>query len=342
VPAGAQLKDYGVVVGTPVSTSLYGGGQWPHYHIRVKIGNNQYYDVAADLFSLENGNGIQVAHREIFIKHASSYNGLFQLADGWHPLPFNNTNDAPTSGALDFLRHDGILSDIDTANEQWDNSPLIVNTTTVPTYDNILKNATRVYVFGEPYQGAPPPGFVGGVHDVHQNQGNMAGTQFAPLNGVWQDGAIIVEYPTPVRGGGIGLKTLTRQLLMTRFQVQKDFADDNGDGNDPVPFNAAGATAAGDISCVEVLGIFSGETEVQLTNITGNPQITTSDTCDPLYKNFYRRRSPVLSGSTQILRDYVPHTWQFGQIAPKFWVYVYANGGVPATWTATVKSLHTN
>jgi hypothetical protein len=299
--------------------------------------------VAADLFSLEGGNGIQVAHREIAIKHPADYNGIFQLANGWHPLPFNNTNDAPTSGALDFMRHDGILSDIDSANEQWDNSPLIVNGTTVPTYDNILKNATRVYVFGEPYLDFIPPGFVGGVHDVHQNQGDAQGSTFAYLDGVWQDGAIIVESPGSVRGGGGGLKLLTRQLLMTRFQVQSDFADDNGVTKAPATFNMAqGSTPAGGITCVTMLGIFSGETEVQLTNITGNPQITVSDTCDPLYKDFYRRRSPSLFGTTQLLRDYVPLTWPFGWPAPKYHVYVYANGGVPATWTATVKSLHTN
>jgi uncharacterized protein YukJ len=340
VPARAALKQYGVVVGKPVLWYLYGGGNWPHYHIKIDIGNNQYYDVAADLFSLQNGNGIQVAHREIFIKHASSYNGIFQLASGWHPLPFNNTDDAPTSGALDFMRHDGILSDIDTANEQWDNSPLIVNQTSVPTYDNLMAKATKVYVFGEPYLDSIPQGYAGGVHDVHQNQGDAAGSNFQYLDGVWQDGGIIVEYPTTGRGG---LKVLTRQLLMTRFQVQSDFADDNGVAKTPTTFNMAnGSTPAGGITCVTMLGIFSGETEVQLTNVTGNPQITVSDTCDPLYKDYYRRRSPSLSGTDQILRDYVPLTWPFGWPAPKYHVYVYANGGVPATWTATVKSLHTN
>ena len=46
----------------------------------------------------------------------------------------------------------------------------------------------KVYIFGERFSGGGQ-----GVHDVHQNQGDPAGSQWWDQNGIWQDGAVGVE-----------------------------------------------------------------------------------------------------------------------------------------------------
>lgn len=46
----------------------------------------------------------------------------------------------------------------------------------------------RTYLFGARFSNGD-----NGVHDVHQNQGDPAGSQWWNLNGIWQDGAVAVE-----------------------------------------------------------------------------------------------------------------------------------------------------
>lgn len=52
-----------------------------------------------------------------------------------------------------------------------------------------LTGSSRVYVFGQGFDTGL------GVHDVHLNQGDPIGSQWYPDNGVWQDGAVMVEKP---------------------------------------------------------------------------------------------------------------------------------------------------
>ncbi|MBB5873308.1 hypothetical protein F4553_006742 [Allocatelliglobosispora scoriae] len=53
----------------------------------------------------------------------------------------------------------------------------------------LLRSAARIYVFGQGFQTGR------GVHDVHLNQGDPAGSQWYPTNGIWQDGAVMAEQP---------------------------------------------------------------------------------------------------------------------------------------------------
>ena len=53
-------------------------------------------------------------------------------------------------------------------------------------FDRHLVMGATVYAFGEPYS-APEQG----VHDVHQNQGNIA--RYRNDDGVWQDGGLLVD-----------------------------------------------------------------------------------------------------------------------------------------------------
>ncbi len=53
----------------------------------------------------------------------------------------------------------------------------------------LVASSTRVYVFGQSFTTGL------GVHDVHLNQGDPIGSQWYPDNGIWQDGAVLVEQP---------------------------------------------------------------------------------------------------------------------------------------------------
>ena len=74
-------------------------------------------------------------------------------------------------------------------------------------FDRHLTVNSTVYAFGEPY--APPDR---GVHDVHQNQGNIR--RYADDNGVWQDGGLLVQTGT------------AWTAILLRFQSQSWRTDD--------------------------------------------------------------------------------------------------------------------
>ena len=52
-------------------------------------------------------------------------------------------------------------------------------------FDRHLTVGATIQAFGEPYSGGQK-----GVHDVHQNQGNVA--MYRRDNGVWQDGGLMI------------------------------------------------------------------------------------------------------------------------------------------------------
>jgi hypothetical protein len=79
----------------------------------------------------------------------------------------------------------------------------------------MLVDASRVVIFGEFYpakNGKPP-----GLHDIHQNQGDPAGSQWWNLSGIWQDGLTIA-----IHSDG------TASAFMNKFNSQVEKTDDNG------------------------------------------------------------------------------------------------------------------
>jgi len=79
------------------------------------------------------------------------------------------------------------------------------------TLESELLADRKVYLFGERFTSG------NGVHDVHQNQGDPAGSQWWAQNGTWQDGAAAVE-----RGDG------TLFFWQVRFDPQATNTDQNG------------------------------------------------------------------------------------------------------------------
>ncbi|MQS05046.1 DUF2278 family protein [Streptomyces sp. OF1] len=78
-------------------------------------------------------------------------------------------------------------------------------------FEPILVPARPILVFGEPFRTGL------GMHNIHQNQGDPAGSQWWDENGIWQDGA-----------------TMTRRedgrfdVFLSKFSTQVDRTDDEG------------------------------------------------------------------------------------------------------------------
>jgi hypothetical protein len=77
---------------------------------------------------------------------------------------------------------------------------------------SMVTGSNRVYVFGAPYSDPYP-----GMHDVHMNQGDPIASAFHPLDGIWQDGCVIVD------GGDSGLAG-----YFGKFATQSLTTDSNG------------------------------------------------------------------------------------------------------------------
>jgi uncharacterized protein YukJ len=79
---------------------------------------------------------------------------------------------------------------------------------------SMVTGSNRVYVFGVPYSDPDP---YPGMHDVHMNQGDPIASAFHPLDGIWQDGCVIVD------GGDSGLAG-----YFGKFATQSLTTDSNG------------------------------------------------------------------------------------------------------------------
>ncbi|MEO8673725.1 MAG: DUF2278 family protein [Tahibacter sp.] len=303
--AQAGLAKYGVVIGKPVNHYLepvQGEGNWPHYVVDVSTPQGNYRAVI-NVFSRADE---QVVHREVAMAPFGDYKNVFSMSDGLHNLLFNSAA-AATGGALDFMRHPGVLADV--RDTPWNEWPPVVGGTTVPVFDNLLTNAKRVYLFGEPYDNGNG---VKGIHDVHQNQGNLASSSFAHLDGVWQDGGMVIEYAPsvvwipricgiiPPCFGGYSLTLPNRTLVMTHFRAQLDFTNSAGHGVTPTIQTLAGnAVANGAVSYGPFL---AGQFQIDLTTLTGNPDVYIQTGSAPTDSS-YRAKSTNAAGANEFLRD---------------------------------------
>jgi hypothetical protein len=222
------LNAYGVLIGTLASFTRdpqHNFGSWYHGHIAVNTPQGQW-DSALDVDTTPQGLGI--AFRMIGDLGRGDLGPVANMADGWHALP----SDA-TSGAFDYVRSpalrdqsfiEWIRRQIDRwrlrqvplgawaeVNPQFGPAPfrpslvdrlsgsfvfrfLHVFPWTSSNGDNALDAlephvtaSTRLYLFGQRFTTG------NGVHDVHMNQGDPAGSQWYGANGTWQDGLVACE-----------------------------------------------------------------------------------------------------------------------------------------------------
>ena len=190
---------YGVIVGPVYNYDLVNPdtGQWPHYHVRL-LANGQVMDSAINLKSL-----VQVKieyRRRKFDLLDPRFSSVAALGDGLHVLAQNSA-----SGALDYVRHDGITGTSDWILQSGDNL--------ITELNSMLVGVQRAYIFGATYSNGI------GVHDVHMNQGDPNGSAFQLLDGIWQDGGVLFQY--------MGLQPRF-EILQIKFETQSLYTDDNG------------------------------------------------------------------------------------------------------------------
>lgn len=212
-------QGYGVVVGTRDSyyrDPVNDYGQYYHGNLKVRTPTGVYHcAIDVDSHSLPNG----VLWRVVELR-PSMLKGVGVLADGWHPLIATRV-----SGALDYIRNPdlkrrrlgclaaplgGILRHMSLPVDQpWRSG---VSLDALNELEPLVAHAARVFVFGEPFNGGDL-----GVHNVHQNQGDPIGSQWSPSNGIWQDGATIIQ-----RMDG------SFAAFCNKFKTQSDRTDANG------------------------------------------------------------------------------------------------------------------
>ena len=188
------LKHYGVLKGKAVDARRENDEDSPHYQVHLRA-DNMDYRIAVNVKSKVSPSELLFLVNPNF-RHPVS-GRLPNLALGFTLVP-----PAPGGMALDFIRGNLFA--------RGEMRPLPFN---VPGPDNDLSDMVEhyvrrairepealVYAFGErwgPEERADKifgfrPG--NGIHDIHMNQGNVA--QFKRDDGVWQDGALLLHFPS--------------------------------------------------------------------------------------------------------------------------------------------------
>ncbi|NTU69053.1 MAG: YukJ family protein [Chlorobiaceae bacterium] len=188
---------YGVLVGTLLSYSCDAGhtnGHYYHCTLMVKT-RFAHYRCPVDLDSKEQATGIE--WRIIELGDAQAF-PLSAMGNGWHRLESH-----PGSGALDYCR-----SSLFPADGIWERG---TGRRAFMSMEPLLSQASRLFIFGEPFRTGR------GVHNIHQNQGDPPSSRWAPENGPWQDGAIVVER----RDGTVA-------AFLCRFRSQRPCEPDAG------------------------------------------------------------------------------------------------------------------
>ncbi|GAA2804876.1 DUF2278 family protein [Kitasatospora paracochleata] len=216
------LPRYGVAIGTFQSFTrdpTHDFGHWYHGHLALSTPQG-IYQTALDVDAPDS---VGVSYRVVDDLRTIDITGVRALADGFHPLA-----STPSSGALDYIRSpmlrdpdwltrlkallrrllalwrrpapgdpvfgpsgaDRLAARLGRADAfrlfPWTASD---GDNALDVLDPHVRAATRIYVFGQSFATGL------GVHDVHLNQGDPAGSQWWDTDGIWQDGAVVCEHP---------------------------------------------------------------------------------------------------------------------------------------------------
>ena len=198
------LRNYGVLAGRVVESRSEQGADSPHFEIRLQAGISEFR-AAVNVLSRQAPSELLYLADEDFQHPLLA--ALPALPDGFTPIP-----NSPGGLALDFIR--GNLFDRTAMRALPPSSPGPDNDL-AEKLEHFVNRArveadARSYVFGErwgPAADVPDDvfGFVpgNGVHDVHMNQGNSPA--FADDDGVWQDGGLLLHFPSRNQWVGVFL-----------------------------------------------------------------------------------------------------------------------------------------
>jgi hypothetical protein len=216
------VENYGVLIGPYLSFHRdppNNEGKYLHGHVVVGAGGLQI-DCAVDC----NHSTLNVNYLHLTNLDASKLGPVTGMPDGYHALPTLTDPAAPTGGALDYKRDPLIAAPLGCGaiflaildrltgrrSSVWQTN---VGDSAVAALQSMVTGAPidRVFVFGAKWENSnqSPPW---GMHDIHCNQGDPPGA-FQYLDGIWQDGGVIVRRPDGSYDGFIVM--FTSQTLDT-------------------------------------------------------------------------------------------------------------------------------
>lgn len=190
------LDRYGVLVGTLVSHHRDPPdqqGRWFHVNLLVSAGGDQYR-CAVDVDSHLSAVGVEW---KVLGLTPGDLGDVAARAEGYHDLTRTSVSGAvdyvrsrwmrPAAGCV-FVRRPSpllqLLLDLLARRAPWTKGS---NLDAAGALEPLLAGNPSVVVFGEPFTTGL------GMHNVHQNQGDPAGTEWWDENGIWQDGATVVR-----------------------------------------------------------------------------------------------------------------------------------------------------
>jgi hypothetical protein len=200
------VANYGVVVGSfdhfdRDNANNY--GNYYHGHVFVRLPDGGLYNAAVDVKYPD-------GHVQYFVPSTldtAKFKAL-TFAEGFHSLASNST-----SGAIDYVRDPFISEPMGCLallywfralfggglRQVWQDNVGMSALTDLEAWLAADGGIERIWVFGAKYHNAnqaPPDG----MHDCHMNQGDPPG-QFQVLDGIWQDGGLVVRRPSGLLSG---------------------------------------------------------------------------------------------------------------------------------------------
>jgi uncharacterized protein YukJ len=191
------LDRYGVLSGVLVSHARDtpdSQGRWFHVNLIVNAAAVQFR-CAIDVDSHQSSTGVEW---RVVPVSATDVASMLALTPGYHDLPHT-----ATSGAWDYVRSalfrmrlgcmfvmmpDGLvrilMGILDALLNVWQQGDHVRASADL---EQILVVGRRILVWGEPFTTG------NGMHNIHQNQGDPAGSQWWVENGIWQDGGTLAE-----------------------------------------------------------------------------------------------------------------------------------------------------
>jgi uncharacterized protein YukJ len=198
------LKNYGMLKGKAIEVRP-GAGQNPHYQVYI-VDDTTDYRIAINVQS-----ALKPSELEYLIDDRFTHPITAMLTEV--PNGFTKIASKPGTSALDYIR--GNLFDRTKMRTLPFNVPGLDNDLN-EKIDNVMQRAVAdeeavVYAFGErwgpeknkkdKYFGFLPGN---GIHDIHMNQSNDG--KFVGDDGVWQDGGVMVHFPSQNQWVAIFLK----------------------------------------------------------------------------------------------------------------------------------------
>ena len=212
------ITDYSVLKGRPISGKVVTGAS-THYQITVNA-SGATFTAAVNIESVD-GSEVLYAIEQPFPYPEEG--ALEVLSEG-----ITAVASEPGGLALDFVRETigdrplitrAQMTLLPEASDNAIEARALENAVVALLNEAVADEGSAVYAFGSAFADS---GVVDGIHDLHMNQGNPVGNH-SEDNGVWQDGAVLLNIPSR------GMGSAAWVLILIAFQTQSWTTDAAGD-----------------------------------------------------------------------------------------------------------------